>query len=218
MCLKNLKYFFILKGSLVVGAGALSPGAMDADTNPQDRGKEHHKYKSPPFMQWATGTPVWERVSTLPRAALAQLGAREKMLVPPFHSRRIPSGVPSWHTSPMRNITNSMEQIIIDLPVKPVALTKKLEFSECSHNLYEERTRYWNRRAIGNMTPTLTFPGHRSTLWGSHIPLVGSPRPRQASSQCFSNYGHFLMGFERIFNSLRSRGPLQRKQQLRKWV
>ena len=60
------------------------------------------------------------------------------------------------------------------------------------------------------------FPWSQECHFGAATYLLWVPQGLAKHLLNVSHYGHFLMGFERIFNSLRSWGPLQMKQQLRK--
>jgi len=102
------------------------------------------------------------------------------------------------------------------------ALTKKLEFSEHIHNLYEERGQQilkqtsYREHDTNPDFPWSLCPESQEYHFGAATYLLWVSQGLSKHLLNVSHYGHFLMGFERIFNSLRSWGPLQRKQQLRK--
>lgn len=84
MFLQNVNCLHILKKlSPAIGADAISQHqrCLWMLSLPARGRQEPYKYKPPPFTQRATGTPVWEAgLSTLPTAALAQLGKCKEML------------------------------------------------------------------------------------------------------------------------------------------
>jgi hypothetical protein len=120
VCEKNVKFLASLKKRSPATDASQSQRQLLMLRVPTKR-EEYYKYKPPSFTQWASSVPAWKAgLLTLPRAVLAQLGERQgDALLHTFCFRRIPSGVPSWHISPMGDITTSMEQIIIDPPVMP---------------------------------------------------------------------------------------------------
>lgn len=68
----------------------------------------------------ASGTPVREAGVNIACSSHSTAGRMQgDALLLTSHSKRIPTGVPSWHTNPAGNITTSTEQIIIDPPLKP---------------------------------------------------------------------------------------------------
>lgn len=155
MCLKNVTCLYILKRSPTIGASATSQPHRSPGGKSVTNTNLLHLPEGP--LAHLCG----KQVSTLPRAASEQLGVK-RCFTACFPFQKNPLRGPQLAHSPMGNIITSMEQIIIDPPVKPSFHQKNKEFLNIPITSME-RTPDTETGATENVTLSreiLTFPGH----------------------------------------------------------
>ena len=114
-------------------------GAMDAEATHKTEVKSITNTNLPHLCNGPLAHLCGKQVSTLPRAALAQLGACQKMLYCSLSvPEEFPQGSPAGTQAPWGTLLLAWNRLQLICQSTP-ALTKKLEFSEHTHNLYEER-------------------------------------------------------------------------------